>query len=351
MILLVVTVSVALGVSFVCSILEAGLLSIRMSRLIELRDSGSKGAGLLLNLKQHRIDDAISAILTLNTIAHTVGAAMAGAQAAVVFGDKWVGLFSGVLTFLILFITEIIPKTLGTMHAAKLAGFVGVTTSLLVTLMKPFLLLTRTLTRMLAPGGRKAMTSGELSAMVALAAREGTLSSYQSQALANLLAFESIKLEDVMTPRPVMAMVPMTTTINEFVANQSLRSFSRIPVYENSFDEVKGYVLVREVLQAMVAGKSSTTVANLLRPIRILPKRFGVGAALKSLSSERDHMAIVVDEYGGVSGLVTLEDLFETILGVEILDESDQIADLQVKAKELRERRLERLRKAEINEE
>lgn len=338
-------------ISFLCSILEAGLLSIRISRLVELKTLGSKGAALLLKLKQQRVDDAISAILTLNTVAHTIGAAMAGAQAAVVFGDRWVGVFSGVLTLLILVITEIIPKTLGTTHAARLAGFVGYTTHFLVKIMLPGLVLTRTLTRMLASKTRKGVTSGELSAMVALAAREGTLSTYQSQALVNLLAFESIKLEDVMTPRSVMAMVTMDSTVGEFVTNQMLRTFSRIPVYENTFDEVKGYVLVREVLHTMAMGGSrEQKVSRFVRPIRILPKRYTVGAGLRTLLSERDHMAIVGDEYGGVSGLVTLEDLMETILGVEILDESDQVADLQEKAKELRDRRLARIREAESPE-
>ncbi|MCB1045136.1 MAG: DUF21 domain-containing protein [Acidobacteria bacterium] len=352
LVILLVLVGAALSISFLCSILEAGLLSVRISRLIELKDTGSRGAGMLLNLKQHRIDDAISAILTLNTIAHTVGAAMAGAQAAVVFGDRWVGVFSGVLTLLILVITEIIPKTLGTVHATRLAPYVGMTTQLLVTVMSPLLVITRALTRILSRSSRKAVTSGELNAMVALAAREGTLSAYQSQALANLLAFESIKLDDVMTPRPVVSMLPLSSTVAEFVAHPALKTFSRIPLFDQNIDDVKGYVLVREVLQSVaMGGRSDRGVLRFLRPIRFLPKRFTVGAALKSLLAERDHMAIVVDEYGGVSGLVTLEDLFETILGVEIVDESDQIADLQEKAQELRERRLARIKAMEASEE
>lgn len=349
MFLLLLYVGGALGISFLCSVLEATLLSARIVELADRRNAGDRGATLLLALKQDRVDDAISAILILNTIAHTVGATMAGNQAGKVFADARIGLFSlvgvftAVFTLLVLVGTEIIPKTLGTLYASRLVGPVAHTTNALIWLLRPVLLLTRLLTRLVGAGGRhKATVSrGELRTMVAMATRDGTIEHHDSRVVSNVLQFHEIKVEDVMTPRTVIAMLPVTTTIEAFLANDSSRVYSRLPIYDGQHDNVVGYVLQREVFAAAADGMArDTPIANFRRQALYIPEGQAVGRVLRRLIEQREHMALVTDEYGGISGLVTLEDLVETTLGVEILDESDRVADLRAEAKKLREQRL-----------
>jgi CBS domain containing-hemolysin-like protein len=342
--LLVLYVALALGASFLCSLLEAVLLSSREADLAPRAERGDKGAELLLTLKRDRVDDAISAILTLNTIAHTVGAAMAGAQAAIAFGDVWVGVFSGVLTLLILVVSEIVPKTLGTVHAARLAGFTGRTTWALMRLLAPILLLTRFITRLLVRGRREPSVSGrELAALVAIAARQGTLRPDVSRAVSNLLRFDEVRVQDVMTPRTVAWMLPVDATAADLLADPLHRVFSRVPLYRGSPDHVEGYVIVREVLsEAAQARDPSAPLASHKRRARIVPENITVGELLRRLIEWREQLAIAVDEFGGLSGIVTMEDAVETLLGQEILDEADTVADLRAMAVEVRDRRMRR---------
>lgn len=343
MFLLLLYVGGALATSFLCSILEAAVLSTRVVELSQRKDHGDKSAELLLDLKQNRLDDAISAILLLNTVAHTVGAALAGAQAAVVFGDSMVGVFSGVLTVLVLVFTEIIPKTLGTTYASQLVGFVARVTDFMTKMLKPALAITSLMTKLITRGTqhRPAISRGELAAMINLAAREGTLHDEHSRMATNVLRYDEVKVEDVMTPRTVVAMLPTETTIAAFLADEATRVFSRIPLFEGSRDEVVGYVLQREVLSAAAKGtRPETPLAEFQRKALFIPEGQRAGRVLRRLTEEREHMALVTDEYGGISGLVTMEDLVETALGFEIVDESDRVADLREEAKKLRERRL-----------
>lgn len=346
MALLIFIVVAALGISALCSILEASLLSASVVELSQRAEGGDKGAAKLLELKQDRIDDSISAILTYNTIAHTVGAALSGAQAAVVFGDTWVGVFSGVLTLLILVFTEIIPKTVGTVYAGRLAGFSGrVISFMILPPMKWLLFITRALTRLIAREGKKSMTRGDVMAMVKIAARDGALPPNESTLLSNLLRFEDIKVKDIMTPRTVLAMVEKTETIESTLAEPDFKAFSRLPVYLESKDNVQGYVLTRELLEASIeTGGGSHPIADHVRPVKVIDESLSVGAALKDLVQRKEQIAMVIDELGVLSGLVSLEDLFETALGAEIIDELDQVVDLRQKALELRDKRLARMR-------
>lgn len=344
MALLVFYVSIALFVSFLCSVLEAVLLSVSLAKVGSRRDAGSKGAGLLMHLKQHRLDDAISAILTLNTIAHTIGAALAGFQAAKVFGDQWVGVFSGVLTILILVITEIIPKTLGAVYGLQLSGSVGFILHWLVKLMYIPLLMSRQLTKLIAKEKHDPVTRSEIEAMLHIAANQGSITTEQSTVLHNLLAFDKISIADVMTPRTVITMLPSQTTIEEALQNEAIKGFSRIPLYGTNHDDVTGYIIVRQVWAAAARdNKKDLPVSDFMRKIEVLPKSYSVSAALKHLTNKNEHLAMVLDEFGGISGLVTLEDLFETILGIEIMDELDQVIDLRERAMELRDQRLARM--------
>ncbi len=341
MTLLVVYVCGALAISFVCSILEAALLSIRPIELTERTNAGDAAAAALLDIKENRIDDAISAILTLNTIAHTSGATLAGAQAAKVFGSAWVGVFSGVLTFLVLVVTEIIPKTLGTLYASRLVGFVVATLDVLMTALKPVLFLTGLLTRLIGRPEKRGMSRGELMAVVGLARKAGTLAKYEERVLGNILRFDEIQIEDVMTPRTVITMLPITATIDDLLQDPAMQEFSRIPLYDESPDRVVGYIHQRVALGALARGADiSTPLVEFQRNVLHLPETTSLGKAMRIFLDRREHLAVVTDEFGGTSGIVTLEDVLETVLGAEIVDELDSVADLRSLAAKRRDRRL-----------
>ena len=344
--LLILIVAVALSVSFVCSVLEAALLSARQPDLMARRDAGERGAALLLDLRQHRLEDSISAILILNTIAHTIGAAMSGAQAAVVFGDRWVGVFSGVLTLLILLGTEIIPKTLGTTYAKALAGPVARVLVVLIVLMGPFLVMTRLFTRLISHKGSHGISRSEIAALVAAARSQGTLPEHESALLKNALRLDIVKVSDVMTPRTVTAMLPAATTVREFLTSAKAAPFSRVPIFGESEDDADRYVLQREVLRHAAEGDLDRPLAELARDLPLIQETEALGAAMRKLIAKGEHMAIVGDEFGAVAGIVTLEDGIETLLGVEIVDESDRFVDLRERAVRLRDERLERRRGA-----
>jgi CBS domain containing-hemolysin-like protein len=344
--LLLIYVCFALGVSFLCSLLEAALLSARIVPLSQRRAAGSKGAALLLELKQTRLEDAISAVLIINTVANTLGATMAGAQAAVVFGSAWVGLFSGVLTFLILVFSEIIPKTLGSAYATALSGFVGRVLHVLTRAMAPVLLVSRTITRLLARDRKVSFSRGDLATVIAVATKEGAISTDESRLFENLLRFREVQVEDVMTPRTVAFMLPDDATIADLLETPEAEVFSRIPLFSDDRDHILGYVLQREILKAAAAGcDPGQPLKRYMRPITFIPELASVGSALRQILVRREHLAAVTDEHGGISGLVTLEDLTETILGVEIVDESDRVVDLRQAAAKLRDERMERLLK------
>ncbi len=346
MTLLVLFVGFALSVSFVCSLLEAALLSARRGMLAEKEAAGSRGAGLLLEIKEQRIDDAISAILIVNTLANTLGATMAGAQAARVFGSAAVGIFSGVLTFLILVFSEIIPKTLGALYAHQLAALVGYALQGLTWAMSPALTVSRVLTRLLAPREAARFSKGEVEALIATAAREGALNPAQTKLLQSLMRFDTVRVSDVMTPRPVMMMMPADATVADLLATPETEAFSRVPLHKReSTDDVVGYVLQRDLLKPATSAEGrDTPLSAFRRPVFFIPGFIRAAAALAQLLERREALAIVVDEHGSIEGVITLEDLTETLIGAEIVDESDRVVDLRQAALEYRARRLARLR-------
>lgn len=342
--LLILFVGFALGTSFYCSVLEAALLSVSHARLTQAQGPRKTGAALLLDFKQHRLDDAIAAILTVNTISNTLGATLAGAQAAEVFGNTWVGVFSGVFTFLVLVIAEIIPKIIGTVYASALIPFVGWSLFLLSWIMKPALLLSRVLTRLLIRGKRPTTSRADVEAILDLATRTGAVSRDESAIFGNVLRFTEILVEDVMTPRTVTTMLPASASIGDLVADSAAEPFSRVLLYEEDADDVVGYVLQREVLKALAKGESPTTpLRRFARAIDVVPETLSVGLCLRRFLERREPISLVVDEHGSVSGVLTLEDITETLLGVEIVDESDRVADLRHLATRLRDRRMDRL--------
>lgn len=340
------------GISFLCSLLEAALLSASPAALDARREE--PGVKKLLLFKTERIDDALSAILTFNTVANTFGAVMVGAEAErwarQAFEPEWVPTAAGavavVLTLSILTFAEIIPKTLGAVYSRALANFVGYSLATLTTLLAPVLILTRSITRLLTRGNTEEMSRSEVAAFLTMATQAGVLESHESQLYQNLMQFGSIKVRDVMTPRTVAVMVEAKTPLSEVLDDRETKSFSRIPVFEESRDDVLGYILQTDVLRAVVQGVDRTKeIREFIRPAGFLPDVVSIADALRFFVSRREPLAMVTDERGGLVGLLTREDVFETILGVEIIDESDRVVNLRGVATKLRDQRLRELEK------
>jgi CBS domain containing-hemolysin-like protein len=340
----------ALAISFFCSLLEATLLSVRVTELMRrAEDGGGRGVRLLLTYKQERIEDGIGAILTLNTIAHTIGASLAGAQAARAFSseslpeDIAVAGFSAILTVAVLVATEIIPKTLGTNYASQLASFTGYSIRGLAFALKPVLVVTGFLSGLLSRGEPEGISRGELQALVNMAQSDGAIEHDESRVLTNLLGFEGLVVRDVMTPRTVLRMIQIESTIGDCIDGETLSEHTRIPVYERDRDQVKGYVNQLELARSVArGGDRDAPLQDFLRPVPAMPDNTTLGEALRVFLGSRDHLAIVQDEFGGTSGLVTLEDVVETLLGAEIVDERDRVEDLRALAAELRDERMAR---------
>lgn len=346
----------ALAVSFCCSLLEATLLSVRVTELMRRAEKGERGVQRLLMYKQDKIEDGIGAILTLNTVAHTIGASLAGAQAARAFSseslpeDVAVAGFSALLTVAVLVATEIIPKTLGTNYASALAPWVGHAVHALAVVMRPVLVVTGAMTRLLSRGEPEGISRGELQALVNMAQHHGAIAHDESRVLSNLLGFEGLRVADVMTPRTVVRMISRNASIGECIADDALAEHTRIPVYESSRDQVQGYVHQRELLRSVAQGGDKTApVTVFMRPILTMDESTTLGAALRVFLDSSDHLAIVQDDFGGTSGLVTLEDVVETLLGAEIVDEADRVADLRELAAQIRDKRMARRRQGKAS--
>lgn len=331
--LLVLYVALALGVSFLCSIMEATLLSVTPSYMAALEQEENPMGEKLRGMKED-IDRPLAAILSLNTIAHTVGAAGAGAQAAVVFGEAYIGVISAVLTLLILVFSEIIPKTLGAVYWRDLAP--SITRILVPTIwsMWPLVKLSKGITRLLSSGEERVPFSREeFTALAELGQEEGVFEEKESRILKNLFRFNSLRVKDVMTPRTVMFDLPEETTIGEVVEEYDEFRFSRIPVYSGTRDDVTGYVLKDEMLLRAAQEEHQVKLSDLAREMLVVRDSLPLPDLLERLLDKLEHIALVVDEYGGVEGIVTMEDVVETLLGLEIVDEADSVEDMQALAR------------------
>jgi CBS domain containing-hemolysin-like protein len=335
MFLLIFYVTVALGFSFLCSVAEAVLLSISSGYIAVLEQEEKPYAKVLSKLKSD-INKPLAAILTLNTIAHTVGAAGAGAQAAVVFGSAWVGVASAILTLLILVFSEIIPKTLGAHYWRKLAPATAYGLKFLVWFLHPFVWLSEKLTNGLSHGKTiEGLTRDEFSAMAELGEKEGQLKAEESKILKNLFQLNETSVTDIMTPRPVVFSLPMSMTVDAFFNSYASSRFSRIPVYSGHQEHITGFVLRTDLILAYARGNTDNTLETYRRDLPTLSDKASVDDAFDSLLRQRSHLMLIIDQYGGMEGIVSLEDVLETLLGLEILDEGDRSADMQQLARRL----------------
>lgn len=333
----------AIVLSFLCSIAESALLSMTPSYVAGLRDTRPALADRLQTLRVDKIDRSLAAILTLNTIAHTVGAVGSGAKATVVFGSAWVGVFSAVATLLILFLSEIVPKTLGALYWRRLAAPVAWFIRAMIVLLYPLIVVSELLTRLLARGHQaEGFNRQEFLAMAGMGEASGDLDPRESRILRNLFEMGTLRTRDVMTPRPVVAALASDTPVADALADAKAQPFSRLPVYANDIDDIAGFVLRDELRQAEAAGRGGEAVADLARPLATVADSMPLGALLEFLLERRQQIALVVGEYGDTVGLVSMEDVVETLLGDEIVDERDRATDMQRLARERWQRRAAR---------
>lgn len=343
MMLLVAFAVVALGISFLCSILEAVLLSVTPG-FVAARVREERPGALLLKRLKDDVDRPLAAILTLNTVANTVGAAGVGAQAAILWGEASLAVASGLLTLAILVFSEVIPKTLGALHWRRLAPAAARILAVMTWVLWPFVRLARGLTRLLSRGARTSVVSREeIAALAELGAQHGVFAGEESRILKNLFRFHLLRVRDVMTPRPVVFALPEALTVGEVIREHAEFRFSRIPVFDSNRDDVTGYVLKDELLLRAAQGRETARLAEFKRDILDVSDSLVLPALLERLLKHLEHIALVVDEYGGMAGIVTLEDVVETLLGMEIVDEADSVEDMQDLARRQWERRARRL--------
>ena len=334
-ILLIVYILVALVFSFICSIAEAVLLSITPSYIEHLQQEQPKRATLLKKLRLDYVDRSLAAILTLNTIAHTVGAIVAGAKATVVFGNAWIGLFSALMTLAILFFSEIIPKTIGAVYWEKLAPVTALFVRWLTKVLYPLIWVSEGLTKLISRGKQQHIFSREeFLAMAGLGKKTGDIDEHESRIIDNLFRLGSLKTKDIMTPRRVIQYLQENDQINDVFDQVVSTKFSRIPVYSNDIDDITAFVLKDDVLMAQAQGQESWQLKQIQREMVCVLDEMSLPNLLETLLNQRQHIALVVDEYGDTRGLVTLEDLVETLLGMEIMDEVDEVKDMQKLARE-----------------
>jgi CBS domain containing-hemolysin-like protein len=342
--LLITYILLALVFSFLCSVAEAVLLSITPSYIAGLQGRNPKLAALLKRLKQDNVDQSLAAILTLNTIAHTAGAIGSGSKATVVFGSAWFGLFSALMTLMILFLSEIIPKTIGAVYWRTLAGLTARFVQTLIWLLYPLIWLSEALTRLIARGKTVHVFSREeFIAMAAIGERAGKIDSHESQIIRNLFRLGSLTASDIMTPRKVISGLQQDMTVTEALDIKPTVTFSRLPLYEENLDSVTGFILRDDLLLAKAQDRGHVKLETLKREIKTVPSNMPLSDLLEFFLEQRQHIALAVDEYGGTNGLVTTEDVIETLLGMEIVDEMDRVEDMQALARRQWEKRAKAL--------
>lgn len=323
----------ALGVSFLCSVLEAVLLSTPVSFISMKESQGVKAAPLLMKYKTN-IDRPVAAILTLNTVAHTIGAAGVGSESVKVFGEAYFGIISAILTLLILVLSEIIPKTIGASYWRTLAMPSAKIIKVLIVIAYPLVWLSELLTRCVSPKIQPLTVSREeVAAMVSVGTDEGVIEDAENKVIQSFLKLSNVKAEDIMTPYVVVSSVSTGTTMKEFYDNKALAPFSRIPVFETGREFIIGYVRRANVLEMLTQDKFTVRLKDIVRPILFFMEDVKVSDIWQRMLKEKEHISVITDEYGCMRGIVTMEDVIEAMLGVEIMDECDTTENLQAMAR------------------
>lgn len=344
---LATVVFAALSISFLCSLLEAVLLTMTFPYIQTLIDKKHRSGRTLLKLKE-KIEEPISAILTFNTMAHTVGATLAGALALQVFGSEWMALFSVGLTFLILILSEIIPKTLGAHYWKMLGPFAAYLLNAMVFFLKPLIIPMNALAKWLSGGtATPPMSKEEILSSGRLGYLHGVLQHSEFEIMENLFKLQAVRVQEIMTPRTVVFWLPPEKKIKDLLDDGIQLSFSRIPLYNARKNSIEGVVMRRDIMTKIAEQQIDLELKTLARPPEFIIETMPVYALLNLLVSQRTHLAIVLNEYGDFIGIVTMEDAIETLLGREIVDEFDEVVDMRELARKRRLRFAERTRAEE----
>lgn len=319
----------ALVISFLCSILEASLMSTPISYITLKEEEGLKAAA---RFRQYKLDPSrpLAAILSLNTIANTIGAAGVGRQATMVFGSQWFGLVSAVTTVLILVFSEIIPKTIGSSRWKSLTSFTANTIRILIVVLYPIVVSVEFLQKLFS-GGKSdiSVSRDELGAMADVAEETGELEEDENEIIQNIINIDEIEAKDAMTPRVVAAIAPESMTIKKFYKDRRFLHHSRIPVYADNDEYITGYILRMDALQLMAEDKFDCKLSEIKREVSSFPEETTIDRIWDDMLRSKEQMAIIINEYGSFQGLLTMEDIIETVLGDEIVDERDVVVDMQ----------------------
>lgn len=344
MTLLIIFLLLAIGISFLCSILESVLLSTPLSYITMREEEGYEKAALFKKYKQD-IDRPIAAILSLNTIANTIGAAGVGRQATIIFGSQWFGLVSALMTLAVLIFAEILPKSIGTSKWKNLMGFTASAIRVLVIVMYPIVKMVEYISRLFPndEDGETTVSREEVSAMVNVGEEEGVFEESENKIIQNLIKLDSIKAYDAMTPRVVSAIASENMTLRAFYKDDTFLHHSRIPLYSDSPEFITGYILRSDALQYLADDKFDVKLSSIKRPIAFFNEETSISNIWEELIRNGEQISVVIDEYGCFQGILSLEDIIETILGLEIIDESDEASDLQQYARERWQQRQKRI--------
>jgi len=339
MTLLVIYLIVAIGVSFICSILEAVLLSVTPTYVQQIKKQKPLGGAVLAKVKEH-LDQSISSILILNTFAHTMGAAGVGAQAIRIYGEEWETLIAFLLTLAILYFSEIIPKTIGATFWRQLAIPSAYIISFLVKLGFPFVWLSTRLTRLFSKNKKDSISREEMLAFTALSYKEGAIATQENQLLENILTLREAKVKGILTPRTVVHALSEFITVKEALNSEQTANFTRIPVFQGNVDAVSGMIIKSDLYENERQGHGETLLKEIKMPIHHISENYPVLNLLDLFIKRHEQLFLVEDHFGQTAGVVTLEDAIETLIGREIVDESDKVADLQKFAKDSYRERL-----------
>ena len=332
------TVFLALAISALCSMLEAMLYSIPWTTLENMRKSGSR-SGQALHAMRCRVAQPISAILTLNTIANTAGASLAGALAAASLGPSSLPLFAAIFTALVLIFGEIIPKTLGVAYPGPIGKALALPLLILTKIMLPFTWLSGQVTKLFTPKEiAPDATEDDINAMARLSREAGSIQLYEENFIRNVLELDRKRVHDVMTPRTVVFSLSEEHTLEQAHIEPAFWNFSRIPIYAEDNEDIVGYVLRRDVLRLLDEDRGDMKLRELMQPIHFILESITLDKALEEFLKLHQHLFAVLDEYGGLAGVISLEDVMEAIIGADIVDETDMTADLRALARERRKR-------------
>lgn len=333
---LITAVAFSIIISATCSITEAILYSVPWSHIERLRSTGSKIGTTLFKLRSD-VERPITAILTLNTVANTAGATLAGAAFTKVYGAEHMPYFAICFTVSILIFSEILPKTLGVSYSRQLSAFIARPLNFLVFMLTPVIYVCSWMTRKLTPSetGPNA-TEDDIRAIVSLSRRAGEIEPSEAVSIQNILSLDNKHVHEVMTPRTVSFTLPVDLTVKEAQQKLEMKHYSRIPVYAEDNEDIVGIVMRRSIYEELAAGRTETKLAELIRPVHFVLDSVTLDKVLRNFLERRDHLFVAIDEYGGISGLISLEDVLEEILGKEIVDETDRVDDMQRLAREKR---------------